>query len=86
MNWLSGFSTIVLSYMCHPNFFYIRQELVKPSQLRVKKVIFYAITIETIVYLSMGIAGYLSLGDKKMVSLFALRPKLSKKSILSSVV
>lgn len=24
MNWLSGFSTIVLSYMCHPNFFYIR--------------------------------------------------------------
>lgn len=26
----------------------------------------------------MGIAGYLSLGDKKMVSLFALRPKLSK--------
>lgn len=78
MNWLSGFSTIILSYMCHPNFFYIRSELVKPSKPRVKKVIFYAIFIETAVYLSMGIAGYLSLGDNLMVPLFALRPKLSK--------
>lgn len=78
MNWLSGFSTIILSYMCHPNFFYIRSELIKPSKPRVKKVILYAITIETAVYLSMGIAGYLSLGDDMMVPLFALRPKLSK--------
>lgn len=78
MNWLSGFSTIILSYMCHPNFFYIRTELVNPSKPRVKKVIFYAITIETLVYLSMAVAGYISLGDNFMVSLFALRPKLSK--------
>lgn len=81
MDWLSGFSTIILSYMCHPNFFYIRAELVKPSKPRVKKVIFYAITIETLVYLSMAIAGYISLGDKYMVSLYALRPKLSKNKL-----
>jgi amino acid permease len=84
MNWLSGFSTIILSYMCHPNFFYVRTELVKPSRPRVKKVIFYAITIETVVYLSMAIAGYISLGDTYMVSLYALRPKLSKQNTLNN--
>jgi len=60
MDWLAGFSTIILSYMCHPNFFYIRKELLHPSTKRVKKVLIYSILIETTVYLSMGTIGYLS--------------------------
>lgn len=81
MDWLSGFSTIILSFMCHPNFFYVRSELVKPSKPRVHKVLFYAISIETLVYLTMAIAGYISLGDNYMVDLYALRPRLSKPHI-----
>lgn len=80
MNWISGFSTILLSYMCHPNFFYVRSDLVDPSFMRVKKVIKNAIVLETAVYLCMASAGYLSLGQNMMVDLFALRPGLSKLS------
>lgn len=64
--------------MCHPNFFYIRKELLHPTTKRVKKVLIYSIAIETIVYLAMGAIGYLSLGDKLMVPLFTLRPKIDK--------
>lgn len=76
MDWMAGFATIILSYMCHPNFFYIRNELVKPNKPRVKKVLMYSIATETLIYLLMGAVGYLSLGDNNMVSLFTLRPKI----------
>ena len=76
MDFLAGFATIILSYMCHPNFFYVRKELLNPSAPRVKKVLMYAIGIETLVYFLMGAIGYQSLGDKMMVPLFTLRPKI----------
>lgn len=76
MDWLAGTATIILSFMCHPNFFYIRKELMNPSKPRVKKVLQYSILTETFIYLVMGIAGYLTLGDTNMVSLFALRPAI----------
>ena len=38
MDWLAGIGAITLAYMCHPNFFFIRQELKNPSEARVKKV------------------------------------------------
>ena len=79
-NWFSGFSTVVLSYMCQPNFFYIRDELVKPNEPRVTRVLKSAIALETLVYLCIAIAGYVSLGDTFMVPLFVLRPKMSKKN------
>lgn len=77
MNWLAGFGTIILSYMCHPNFFYVRNEQLKPSKPRVKKILVYSIGFETFFYLVIGIVGYLTLGDKLMVPLFILRPKVS---------
>ena len=67
MNFFVGFATIIMSYMTHPNFFYVRKELLNPSAPRVKKVLKISILIETAVYLSMGLVGYLSLGDKLMV-------------------
>ena len=78
MDFLAGFATIILSYMCHPNFFYVRKELLNPTTKRVKKVLMYAIGLETIVYFCMGAIGYLSLGDNRMVPLFTLRPKIDK--------
>jgi amino acid permease len=45
--------------------------------LKVKKVLMYSIATETLIYLLMGVVGYLSLGDSNMVSLFTLRPKLA---------
>lgn len=64
--------------MCHPVFFHVRKEMLNPSTKRVQKVIKYAIGIETIIYVSMGAIGYLSLGDKLMVPLFTLRPKIDQ--------
>jgi len=77
MNWFSGLSTILLSYFVQPNFFYVRSELIKPSKSRVTKVIFFSILTETTVYILIGVAGYVSLGDTYMVDLYALRPKIS---------
>ena len=80
-DWFTGFSTVVVSYMCHPTFFYVRSELLNPSKPRVKKVLAYSIAIETTIYLIISIAGYISLGDYYMVDLFALRPRLGKELI-----
>jgi amino acid permease len=85
MDWLAGTATIILSFMCHPNFFYIRKELMNPSKPRVKKVLQYSILTETFIYLVMGIAGYLTLGDTNMVSLFALRPAIGSNFFLAKI-
>ena len=79
MNWFSGFATIIMSFSCQPNFFYIRSEMIDPSKQRVKKVIKTALVIETVLYLLISVAGYLSLGKANMVSLYALRPKIGGK-------
>jgi len=76
MNWWSGISTLLLSYFVQPSFFYVRSELIKPSKPRVTKVITVTVVMETIVYLAISVAGYLSLGDTYMVDLYTLRPKL----------
>ena len=76
MNWFSGWSTIVLSYMCHPNFVYVRAEMVAPTKRRVRKSISYALLIESVIYILMGTAGYLSTGDRLTPDLFVLRKGL----------
>ena len=80
--WFTGFSTIVLSFMCHPNFCYAKSELLNPSKPRVKKVVAYTVILDCVIYLLVSVAGYISLGDNYMVDLFALRPKLSKNRTL----
>ena len=74
MNWFSGFATLILSFYCHPSFFYVKRELFLPSNVRVEKVLKYSICAEMAIYFMMGCFGYVSLGDNGIVDLFVLRP------------
>ena len=73
MNWFTGFATQILSFYCHPNFFYVRRELFLPNEKRIKKILIYSIVSEMVIYFLMGLFGYLSLGNENMVDLFVLR-------------
>jgi amino acid permease len=56
----------------------VRRELFAPSQGRVKKILRYSICLEVVIYLVMGLFGYLSLGDHGLVDLFVLRPAVGE--------
>lgn len=76
--WVTGIATIFLSYSCHPIFFYLRGELRSKTDARVKKVIRNSIFVECILYLGIGIAGYVSLGNTLTPEIFFVRKPLRK--------
>ena len=82
--WITGLATISVAYGCHPVFFYLRSELISKSRKRVKKIIRTAITTECILYLTIGIAGYLSLGANMTPGIFTLRESIRKHPKLSN--
>jgi amino acid permease len=73
MSWFEGCSTLVLAFHCHPTFVYVRCEMVNPSLKRVRKSILYSLAAETIIYILMGVAGYLSTGDDLTPDLYIFR-------------
>ena len=78
MNWFSGIATILLAFLSHPTFFNVRDELSEPSPARVRKIVRISVLIETVLFLTIAIFGYLSLGDTHMVDMFVLRAKFGK--------
>ena len=80
LNWITGFSTITFAYACHPVFFYLRGELRSKSTRRVRKVISFSIVTETILYVSIAVAGYLSLGNNMVPDVYFLRKPIRKKT------
>jgi len=56
----------------------VRRELFAPSEKRVKKILTYSIALEVLIYMVMGLFGYLSLGDNGVIDLFVLRPPVGK--------
>jgi amino acid permease len=78
LNWITGLATIFLAYSCHPIFYYLRGELRSKTDARVSKVIKYSITIECVLYIAIGIAGYVSLGNNLVPDVFFLRKAIRK--------
>ena len=76
--WVTGIATIFLSYSCHPIFFYLRGELRSKTDSRIKKVVLNSIFIECVLYLGIGVAGYVSLGDALTPEIFFVRKALRK--------
>ena len=77
-NWITGLATIIMSYGCHPAFFYLRSELISKTNKRVRKIISSAIVTECILYLLISVAGYISLGGNLVPGIFTLRKSLRK--------
>ena len=80
-SWVTGLATIFMSYGCHPAFFYLRSELIHKTEKRVKKIIATAISTECIFYLTISIAGYISLGQNLTPGIFTLRKSIRKKNL-----
>lgn len=78
LKWFSGISTIVLSYACHQNFFFIRAEMRSKTRRRVTKVVTYAVAVEAALYIIISVAGYISLGKTLTPGVFTLRAPLRK--------
>jgi amino acid permease len=77
-DWITGLATIFLSYSCHPIFFYLRGELRSKTKARISKIIRNSLGIECLLYLCIGVAGYLSLGKNLTPDIFFLRKALRK--------
>jgi len=60
---VSSFAITTFAYTCHTNIFPIRVELVRPLELRMRKIFNRAVGLEWIMYMCMGIFGYLSMMD-----------------------
>ena len=60
MTWASGIATTLLAFLSHPTFFNVRDELSAPSPKRVLKIVRISVVIETVLFLIVGVFGYLS--------------------------
>jgi amino acid permease len=54
---------VCLAYMNHPNVHAVMEELENPTRARVKEMILISETMPTVLYLIMGILGYMRFGD-----------------------
>lgn len=57
----TGFSTAVFSYTCTTVVLPIKNELINPVEYRIMKIFNRSVLLEFIIYLSIGLMGYLSL-------------------------
>lgn len=73
IKWLQGLATMMLSFNCQITFFYIRAELRNKTRRRVKKVLRNVILLEFVFYLTIAVAGYISLGSKMVPGIYTLR-------------
>jgi len=60
---VSSFAMTTFAYTCHTNIFPIRVELSRPLEMRMRTIFNRAVGLELLMYLSMGIVGYLSMMD-----------------------
>ena len=79
LDWINGISTIFLSYICTPVFFYLRGELKHKTKKRVKKVIKYTIATEYLLYALIANVGYFCFGNNLVPPVLTLRNPLRKK-------
>jgi len=63
-NLFTGFSTAVFSFTCITIVLPLKRELTNPAEYRIMKIFTRSIFMEMILYLSIGIMGYLSLLNK----------------------
>lgn len=71
--WFRGMGTIMLAFTNQVFFFYVRGEMMHKTERRVNKLNYMLHTIVCFVFLSICIAGYLSLGKHLLPELFTLR-------------
>jgi len=60
---VTGWAVCAFAYTCHVNVFPVIAELQRPVEKRTRKIFNRCISVETVMYLSCGIAGYLSMLD-----------------------
>jgi amino acid permease len=75
LNFFTSFAIASFSFTCHSNLFPVRSELARAKDTRLKKVVARVVGINSLLYFSMGICGYLSLADKTP-ALIVQRPPL----------
>lgn len=82
IKWLQGLATMMLSFNCQITFFYVRGEMRSKTRRRVKKVLRNLISLEFVFYLTIGLSGYISLGDKLTPGVYTLRRPMRKSTHL----
>jgi len=60
---VTGWAVCAFAYTCHVNVFPVIAELQRPMEKRTNKIFNRCISVETVMYLSCGLAGYLSMLD-----------------------
>ena len=64
LDFLKVMPILFTAFSCHMNAIAVSSELKNPTSLRIKKSIFYSMSLCAIFYASVGLAGYLTFGDK----------------------
>ena len=73
---------MLLSFNGQILFFYVRGEMMKKTERRIGKTIFWLMTFLILMSLGFAIPGYLSLGQYYLPNLFTLRRPLGTASLI----
>lgn len=84
---ITGFTTMIMSYSCHPIFFYLRGELKSKTIKRGHKVIRNTIIIEIIIYSIIAVISYFTFGKNLLPEVITLRKPLpDSNDILMTII
>jgi len=85
-DWFENFFALMLSFYAQPYVFSLKSELTYPTVARMKKTTRITMGLEIIIFLGVGIIGYLALGDKFTPEVLYARQQYEGKSPLSEWV
>lgn len=84
IKWFQGWGTMLLAFNGQILFFYVRGEMMKKSERRVKKLIIGLMSALISVALLVAVPGYLSLGDNYLPKIFTLRRPLGTHAFIQT--
>lgn len=85
-NWIECFLGLCVSFYVQPFMFSLRGELLLPILRRTSKIVKTSVTIEVLIFVTLGFFGYFALGDAYTPNLFILRKPYPDKNQISETV
>ena len=86
LGWIEAFFGLCMSFYVQPFIFSLRGELLLPSLKRTKKIAKTSVSIEAVIFIVLGVAGYFALGDKYTTDMLILRKPYDGKNEISETI
>jgi len=84
IKWFQGWGTMLLAFNGQILFFYVRGEMMKKTERRIKKLVLGLMSALITVALLVAVPGYLSLGEMYLPKIFTLRRPLGTSVLIQT--